>query len=344
MRINRRLFYGALHELIRIADPKAVQPILRHVLLQARDGLLTLRTTDLTQSLTCQLPAEGELDTCLPAKLLANLVKPEGKGGAGEVTLEPLIENKVSIRLDGVSTSLPGMPSSEFPAPLGAGLEWNPLADWPAKPLHDALSFVLPATSNDPTRPHLQGVFFDLDKMVATDGHRMHIAPLPAPISTPLLIPSSSAMTLVRIICGEQEMVSSVAKGHLRVCVGPWILETMFIDATFPDYHRVLPDKESMFVHLTVEARSLSKALLRLARLSQVKETTVRVNGVMSLRTCDLDMGEAEVVVPTLDNNHEGEDFVIAFNRNYLREAISGDRIVLGFSAPVGSTTHRPGG
>jgi DNA polymerase III sliding clamp (beta) subunit (PCNA family) len=83
MRVDRRALAAALKVLTKIAvkiAAKNVQPILNTVLFEADGGLLDLTAADTHQRLTISMPAEGELHTCLPANLLARLIKPGKRG------------------------------------------------------------------------------------------------------------------------------------------------------------------------------------------------------------------------------------------------------------------------
>jgi len=335
MRVDRRALHSALRELARVASPRSALPALSHVLLHAVENTLTLRATDLTQTLTCTLPAEGEFNTCLPAKLLANLVRPEGKGIVGDAILEPAGKNQTVVRLEDGTTRLTAMDPATFPVE-NSQLDWSLLAVWPPRPLHDALSFVLPAASNDASRPHLCAIFVDGGQLVATDGHRMHLAPLPAPLGTSLLVPTASAATILHIAGVGEQAVLAIAGNRIRVGVGPWQLQTRLVDATFPPYQQLVPPRGQP-TQLTVETRAMTKALSRLDRLSSVRQTVARVNGVLTLTASDPDLGETEVVVPTVTNTHQGADLVAAFDRMYLHDAIStpAETIELGFSAAL---------
>jgi DNA polymerase-3 subunit beta len=333
MRVDRRALHSALRQLSRVAGSKSALPVLAHVLLRAGNGTLTLRTTDLTQTLTCTLPAEGELDTCLPAKLLANMVKPEAKTTAGDAILEPA-DNMVTVQLDDGITRLTALDPTLFPA--GSEREWNLLGVWPTPPLRESLSYVLPAASSDSSRPHLCAVFLSGNMMVTTDGHRMHLAPLPAPLETSLLVPTTSAATILHIAGAGEQVVLATSGNRLRVGIGPYQLETKLVDATFPPHEHVVPPRDQP-TQITVETRVLAKALSRLDRLSSVRQTTTRVNGILTLTASDPDLGEAEVVLPTISNSHSGDDLVTGFDRVYLRDAIATDTetIELGFSGPL---------
>ncbi|MFO7684838.1 MAG: hypothetical protein R6V60_01990 [Desulfobacterales bacterium] len=115
MRVDRRALHDALKELARLAPTRGSLPHLSNVLLTGTGDKLTLCATDITTRLTCDIPAQGNpFATCVPAKLLAILVKPAGKQ-AGDVALE-VAGDKVSVTIGGTAMQLPATDPQIFPA------------------------------------------------------------------------------------------------------------------------------------------------------------------------------------------------------------------------------------
>ena len=317
MRIDRRSLYTALHELARVADPRASIPILSHVLLRAENGILALTATDLTQTLTCKLPADGDLSTCVPAKLLAALVKPESKRDAGLVSLM-LEGDRLVVETDSVTTRLPTADPADFPSGFGSSLEWSFVGTCDAAPLRDAITWVLPAASTDATRRHLCSVCLDNESatVAATDGHRLHTAPSPVSPIAPILLSADAADILHRILAdGEQVIMARAKTGErevLRVRFGPWQIETTLVDATFPPYQHVIPARDDQPTRFAVERIAFAKALRRVTAVAKNKQVQLCINGVLAISSADVDGGEASVIVTVTGNTHSGPDLITA--------------------------------
>lgn len=326
MRVDRRNLHSALNELSKVASPKAVLPILRNVLLHQRGDALDLTATDLTTRLSYYLPADGpDFETCLPAKTLALLVKPEGRADTGTVDIRPQQDSKrVTVEVDGLTTHLPSQAPADFPATMADSpdLEWSSLALWNAKALRASLDYVLPSASNDPSRQHLCTVLLDAQHMVSTDGHRLHLVPLPSPIDTAILLPATAARTLYRLLNCDGDVRLSLTKDTLRAQIGRWQLDVKLTEKEFPPYHQVIPDHEAQPTRIHLEAGVFTKALARIARVSESKRIRMHINGVVTLQSWDLDLGEAEIEVPTIQNNHQGDDLITAFDLTYLQDAM----------------------
>jgi DNA polymerase-3 subunit beta len=334
MNVDRRLFHEAMKELVHVANGKAARPILSHVLLETSDDKLTVTATDLTTTLHCERPAEGPLSCCLPARMLAALTKPEGRGQAGDV--EILLDGDMaSVVVEGLSTRLATKPAQEFPEVRGDSVtDWSLLAMWPAAEIRDALAYVLPAASADTARPHLNAVCLGPDRVAATDGHRLHTVRLPTELPEPLLLHREAAETLRRLLDGDVVILAR-AGDAIRIRTGSWQVETRLVDARFPPIDSVIPARERA-IRMRVETGPLRKALDRVSRLTRDGALRVVVNGVLTLRTSDPDLGEAEVVVPVLESTHSGDDVVTGLKLGYLREAIATtqDVVELGLEGP----------
>ena len=337
MKVDHRKLHTALKELVRIVPRNASMPVLETVHLTASNGMLTLTTTDLSRRLSRQIPAQGDLDVCVHAKMLTNIIKPE-RGTAGDVDICQ-DGDKVSLLADGMTSHLRPTPSTDFPAgPTPKENEpWSLAGMWPSAPLKDALSFVLPAASNDESRAHLCTVLFKDNDAVTTDGHRLHLAHLPAPIPQPLLLTALAAGTLNRLLAHGEQVILAQAGDILRAKVGNWQLDTRLSDRKFPPYNAVIPNKDSQPVHIRLQADLLSKAITRVSRLTKDKKLRVRVNGCITLTTWEAEQGAAEIEVPVLQSNHEGDDLHIGFDCPYLLHAIPKgiNELQLGFGSPL---------
>jgi len=336
--VDRRTLHAALKELLRVAPSRADLPALEMVHLSANNGTLTVTTTDLHRRLSCQFPAQGDLNACVHAKMLTNIVKPEGRGDAGSVEVSQN-EDRVSVMADGLVSHLRPTPPADFPASPAPKQDepWSLVAMWPSAPLKDALTFVLPAASTDEARPHLCAVQFKHNDAVTTDGHRLHLAHLPAPIPQPLLLWAPAAATMTRVLAHGEQVILARAGEVLRIKVGSWQLDTRLSDRRFPPHDQVIPDMEARPTHIRLQAELLSRALSRVSRLTKDKRLRFRVNGTITLTTWDSEQGAAEMEVPVTSSTHEGDDLKIGFDSPYLAQAIPrGTReLVLGFGGPL---------
>ena len=338
MQTDRRVLHGALKELLRLIPRQATMPVLEMVHIHANNGTLTLTTTDLSRRLSCLLPAEGDLNVCVHCKMLSQVIKPEGRGNTGTVDIFQ-DDDRISVLADGLTSHLRPTPSTDFPvSPTPKENEpWSLAGMWPSAPLKDALSFVLPAASKDESRPHLCTVLFQDQDIVTTDGHRLHLAHLPAPVPQPLLLPAPAAGTLARLLAHGEQVILARAGNILRAKVGNWQLDTRLSDQKFPPYDQVIPNQDSQPIHFQLQAQLLSRAITRVSRLTRDKRLKLRINGAVTLSTWESEQGAAEIEVPVTCSNHEGEDLHIGIDSPYLMQAIPKGlkELQMGFGGPL---------
>jgi DNA polymerase-3 subunit beta len=322
MQILKQELSAALRELTRVAPNRPHVPILAHVVLGAENNTLTLRATDLDLHLTAELPCEGDLaPTCLPLKPLAALAKPESKKDTGVVTID--LDGEIAqITADGVTSKLAALPAGDFPASIPVD-DLSLVALWPAAGLRAALGYVLPAASNDVTRPHLCGVNLEGARVAATDGHRLHRAELPSAIADGMFLPTAAAAILLRTLTGEGQVVLARTESHLRARCGVFTLDARLGDVEFPDVDQVVPSLLSMPTRLMVEADAVRKAMARIGKLTDRGGFKMTVNGAVRISAGTED-GSTEFELPVVSNTHEGEDLVIGFAAKYVADAVNG--------------------
>lgn len=329
MRVEQRLFYNALKELAHVVKQKARLPILTTVKLEAHDGQLFMAASDLETYVTCHIPAEGELATiCLPPKILLELVKPKGRNNAGVVEFESLEKSICAIRVNDISTQLVCIEPLDFPVPScekgSEKLDWSLVANVPSEPFQNAIAFVIRAASNDSIRLNLNCVFLNGTWATATDGHRLHRAPLPVSIIMPLLVPTAAMLIICRLYNQSENISIKKAKEFIRFQLGSWQVDTKLIFGQFPNTDNVIREKDLQTTRLIVNTAVFNKALFQIRKISKELQVTFCVNNIITLSVSNAEIGEAKIVVPTLQSSHVGDDLVTHYNPVYLFDALFG--------------------
>ena len=328
MKVNRTSLSSALRDLVRLVPSRPHVPILSNVRLTSKNGALEIAATDVDTFLTAALPCDGDIDACVSAKTLAAAVKPEGKPVAADVVeIEALSDATVSVAVDGLSTRLAALPPDDFPVPPPID-DISLVALWPAAELRAAIAYVLPAVCGDLTRAHLCGVCLRDNLAATTDGHRLHAAPLPSPVAEPIFLHTSAALALERALAGSDHVVLARHDDVLCARCGNWTLVTHLKSDIFPPVDQVIPSLTSLPTRIEIEPKVLAKALGRVARVSSSRMVKMTVNGVVTLSTSDIDLGDAETVVPVISNSHTGEDLVTGYNAAYITDAIADTKAI----------------
>lgn len=257
--------------------PRNTIPVLGNVLIQASNKTITVESTDLDVTVKTRLNRTGKdkkpVATTLPAKELLAFCKAAG----GDELWIRVEESQASIHA-GASRSLPTIIPSDFPK--------DREYDTPVRFTTDigsflsALEIVRPAISIDETRYYLNGIFFEptnmnMLKLVATDGHRMHLTTMNADgiaanTATRVIVPSVTLRILVAYLKKalrewkkskepQQPMTVEFGQTGINFLHGAVVIRSKVIDGTFPDYNRVIPTNNNN--KATIDAKAIDAAI-----------------------------------------------------------------------------------
>ena len=102
--------------------------------------------------------------------------------------------------------------------------------------------FIALAMSTAETRYYLNGVLFNKNGLVATDGHRMNIAEFDTGFNHEHIILPRLAVGIIQD-CMKEEKINDIAvffaRDRFYVTVGKYEIKGKLIDGSFPDYTRV---------------------------------------------------------------------------------------------------------
>jgi DNA polymerase-3 subunit beta len=324
--------------------------ILSNVLLICRDDQLTIKATDLKVSFQTQIAVESKAAgsiTVFCDKLLGILRSlPEG-----EIEIK-LNENlMVSIRpvFQKIDFNLKSVPPDKYP-------ELKEISDEsyfevPQNDFLDMISKTLFAVSSDETRYFMNGVYLEKDDaeliMVATDGRRLSYISKKVDGSIPafsgVIIPPKILHLIRKLAPGEGNLSLAVGDNNLFVRFNQQRVSSNLIDAQFPNYKRVIPEKQEH--RLVIERESLSAALRRVSLLVEEKSRRIQLGIEQSnliLNSSEGEIGSATEEVPC---EYDGPQMTIAANYMYLLEPLreaSEEKIVLEFTEPDKAITLRP--
>lgn len=157
-------------------------------------------------------------------------------------------------------TKLPtpaNVPESDYPTPGELGdllgtitLSGDDLA---------ALPFIAEAMSKEHVRYYLCGICFDGKNIVATDGARLHMLTLSegaAPANTEpgaygsrngFIVPAETIRYVLAALKETKAESLQIAFYRMRVVfyIGQAVIRSKYVDGTFPDYPRVIPQKNA---------------------------------------------------------------------------------------------------
>ncbi len=321
--VQRDAFSSLIGKIQGVVPAKAVIPILANVLIEAKDNQIIVTATDLTVSLRASLDAlvleEGAI--ALPARRFFQLIR-ELK--APELKIET-DSNHVAVLTSGSSHfRINGLDKGEFPAfPEIKGGKSFSLPSARLKEMFVNTSF---AAAKDDTRQVLNGIYMEIDEnkviIVGTDGKKL--AKIEQTVESSSgekqvsIIPLKAVDEMVKLLDNESvETTLTLMGDKIALETDKGSLVSKLLSGQFPDYQRVLPDRNSMHkMHLHKE--ELMTLLKQVSLFTSEASHSVKLtfeSGELKLQAINSEIGEGKVNMPV--DYHE-EKLDIAFNPHYF--------------------------
>ncbi len=337
--IERAALLRALGHVQSVVERRNTIPILSNVMLDARDGALSLTATDMDIAIVESVPADVATAgaTTAPAHTLYDIVRklPDG----AQIGLETdAAAGQLQLSAGRARFRLGTLEIAEFPAMAGGSLphEFQVTAA-EFRQLVDRTRF---AISTEETRYYLNGIYLhaiadggvDMLRAVATDGHRLARVQMPLPEGAAgmpgVIVPRKTVNELRKLIDETGgDIAVSLSDTKIRFAFDDAVLTSKLIDGTFPDYERVIPVGNDKIME--VDRKSFAVAVDLVATIATEKSRAIKLsveNGVLSLSANSPDAGSAE---EEIEARYEGEAIKIGFNSRYLldiTQQIEGDK------------------
>ncbi|EJF91238.1 DNA polymerase III subunit beta [Bartonella tamiae] len=339
--VDRSHLLKSLSRVHRVVERRNTIPILSNVLIDASQGKVEFKATDLDLEVTEQTLGNIEQDgaTTVPAHLLYDIVRklPDG----GEVKLSVSDNGQTMSVISGRSNfKLQCLPKADFPE-LSAG-EFTHHFTLTASALKRLIDCTQFAISTEETRYYLNGIHFHVIdneglklRAVATDGHRLAQAEMVAAEGSEgmpgIIIPRKAVSELQKLLGDDSdaEIKIELSESKIRFVVDSVVLTSKLIDGTFPEYQRVIPvnnDKK-----LVIDRQGFASAVDRVSTISSDRGRAVKLSiesGQVTLTVNNPDSGSAE---DQISAEYDADSIEIGFNSRYLLDIaaqLSGDNAI----------------
>ncbi|HBR68314.1 MAG TPA: DNA polymerase III subunit beta [Rhodospirillaceae bacterium] len=330
--IERAALLRSLNHVQSVVERRNTIPILANVLIRAEDGVLTMATTDMdleiNESVAAKVSTPGA--TTAPAHTLFDIVRKLPDESDVQLTLNK--EGTLMTVSAGRSNfKLSCLPTADFPEIGGGELPTGfsiPAADLRA--LIDRTKF---AMSTEETRYYLNGIYIHQTEndgvavlcAVATDGHRLARFQMPLPEGASgmpgVIIPRKAIGELRKLVDEAADSIEiSLSENKIRFAFDHIVLSSKLIDGTFPDYQKVIPQKNDKVVE--VDPKVFTGAIDRVSTISDGKSRAVKITlhgKTMTLSASSPDAGSATEEVEVNGDT----DIEIGFNAKYLLDITS---------------------
>tara|TARA_B100001564_G_scaffold332974_1_gene320309 strand:+ start:1099 stop:2214 length:1116 start_codon:yes stop_codon:yes gene_type:complete len=315
-----------------IVEKKNTLPILSNVLLQLKNNILSIVATDLDiifydEIHEVKILKEGSTTTS--AAILYDILRKISSNS--ELNFELKSENKLSLKSEKSDFNLLCLPPDNFPS-FTDEFEGSEMSLNNNKFLK-LLNKTKISISNDDTRHYLNGVFLHLTESngrdfltgVATDSHRLSSSSIE--ISninnfSSLILPRKTVFQLCSLLAETNEKLSmQTSENKIKFTLGKMKLISKVIDGKFPDYKKVVPEKNDK--SLIVPSKDFINSIERVASVSLDRKEGLKLNinkENVQLSVNSANSGEGNEVIKA---NFNSENLNISFNSKYLIDIAS---------------------
>lgn len=335
-----------------IVEKRNAMPVLVNVLLEAEGASLKVFATDLEVSLTDAVKARvlhpGKV--AVSAKSLFEIAKELSEGSIQLLRTE---NNWLEIKQGKYLGKIVGISAEEYPIfPSYSGDHFLKID---SDVLKDMIDKTIYSISNDETRYHLNGVYFEQKgeqgyTMVATDGHRLCLVNRDIPSAQIItqgqgvIIPRKGLHEIKKLLeslSGEFEL--AIDGSQLIVRKDSTTLMIRLIEGKYPNYHQFIPVKLTQKIRINREAFLRSLKLVSLLANHKSKAVTLSLsNGRMEIASNNPELGDAK---EEIDVGYDGKDMKIGFNAKYITDvlnAISDEEVDLEINDNLSPGLMRP--
>lgn len=315
-----------LGQVAPIAGRNSQLPVLQHVLLEVKDHVLHLTTTDLEVGVHTIIGGKMKTSgSCIiPARRLFEYAQQLPN------THPIVIEKKgqvIVVTTKGFQAQFASADREEFPL-LPTISPTQAVALDPVFFCH-ALTQTSFAASREDVRPEIRSVFLQTDgkelRVAATDSYRLaeRVIPYSGERQWKFILPLPSAQEVVRLFSGEKDFHIIPHDNHVAFQSDTVELTSRLIDGQYPDYRQIIPasarttcvvDREELIRALKTLTVFLPRDSRRIQVLVQPTKNTWR----MRVQGGEVGEGEVELGAQTIT----GDEVEILLNVQYVMEGV----------------------
>lgn len=330
LEIEKKDLMNLIGKTQNIVEKRNTMPVLVNVLLDADQSELKVFATDLEVSLTDSVKAKVSQPgkVAVSAKSLFEIAKELGEG---MILLHKKDNNWLEIKQGKYTSKIVGISAEEYPVfPTYNG---NSFVRIEAEVLKDMIDKTIYSVSNDETRYHLNGVYFESKgeqgyTMVATDGHRLSLINKQLPSSKNIsqgqgvIIPRKGLSEIKKIIESmEGQFELAIEGSQLIVRHESTTLMIRLIEGKYPNYQQFIPQKLNLKIRVNREAFLTSLKRVSLLANHKSKAVTLSLtNGRMEIASNNPELGDAK---EEIEVGYDGKDLKIGFNAKYITDVLN---------------------
>ena len=347
--IDKNALLSHIQKVSKASPVRSTMAILNCILFEVKGNNLNLRTSDIEITMSTLLDVNGVEDgsVAVPTRTILELIN---EAEEGEITFKSNEEGNVNLSSGKGIYEVMGRPGVEFPN-IPNVVELNKI-QIDNGILYRMIHKSIFAVSKDELKPALMGVLFQIkdDEIisVATDGHRLVKLTRKDYKSDGfvgnVIIPTKFLNLIMSYISSEGETVLTIGENHVKVDLNSTTIYSRIIDEQFPDYESVIPTKNDKI--MKTDVNKLISTIRRVSIFSN--RTTHQISLAVNkdkTKVSTVDQETMSSADEEIDVEYEGDDIVIGYNANYIREVlknVDSDNVILKLASPISACLVLP--
>lgn len=327
--VNRDVFSEAVSFAVKLLPQRTTQPILSGVLLDAKDGVVTLSSFDYEVSSRTEIAAEvDEPGTALVSgRLLADI--------ASRLPSAPVRfsteDGKIAVSCGSARFTLLSMPVEEYPTLPQIAEQTGVL---PAEDFSTAVAQVAVAASRDDVTPVITGVQLEVGdnslSLVATDRYRVAVRAIDwdsgstSVEGTTALIPARTLSEIGKTFAHSGTVSVAIVRGDDRELIAfsadKKTVTSLLIKGNFPPVKRLFP--ETVDNYAVINTAELIEATRRVSLVLD-RDAALRFTFSVDGLTLEATGTEQAQASETIDAHLHGDDTVVSLKPSFLLDGLS---------------------
>ena len=328
--VSSSKLFSQLQAVSRVINNKNALPILDDVLFELSGNELRLTASDGETTIRTAIEVdgvEGSGKVASAAKLLLETLR--------EFSDQPLAftidENNFAVSMvsQNGTYSFVGVKGNEYPEMPQNDAETQSFS-LPATILQNAIEKTIFCTADDPLRPVMNGIYFDITAenvtMVATDAHRLvkyTNNSVKTGIEANFILPKKPASLLKNLLAKEEGEVQIIfGVKNARFEFDKTIVVCRRIEGRFPNYNAVIPQSNQNIV--TIDRQTMINACKRVAVFANNGTAQLRLaltENQIKISAQDIDFSTSAEELVQCD--YQGTPMAIGFKAPFLIDLLS---------------------
>lgn len=342
--IQREKLLKPLKAVVGVLEQRQILQILSHVLICLKEQSLSITASDSEIELSGEIMLDQSvakpIASTLPGRKLMDICRALPENAILQIQLK---ENQAIICSGNSRFTLSTLPANSFPKITLAARHNEFLIS--QKDLHFLINRTQFAMAQQDVRYFLNGMLLEVNegliRTVATDGHRLALNTVTAPVINntiiQAIIPRKSITELNRLLdnSSELDLCIFVSSNHIQIKANHFTLISNLIDGRYPEYTKIIPKDGKQ--HICFDCNHFKQALARVAILANEAFRSVRLQLRKGFARIVANNPEQEIAEEQIALDYQGEDVDIGFNINYLIDVlntIGSGTVRLTFSSP----------